>query len=317
MMAFGAEKSDYKQSIKRWGEFPLAIKLYEKMKTDTLTVDDVNDVLTQGMFGTSKANASGLKKVSKGDTVVQYEYEACFPTKNYYITYRSRTLGAREAIPSDAILQFLKTAKIDETYKIYIYELKFLDNVFQFTLSRQKITTLDAERKADLLHGKKLRIAVNSQRPPSINMGDSSPELAEDIEAYIAKHKAESSSSVIFPLVTRGPQHTKKRSFSDAPSFLPKLSFLSDSVSSSSSPAASPNSSPLSRKTSFAIVDTKSMYRKEEAKKRKRINPSPLIKASSVASFDRELLVKVAKKAKKKREEEKKSKDKKEKKSEK
>ncbi len=314
LMVLGSDKSDYKRSIEQWGENPLAIKLYKKMKTDTLTVDDVNDVLTQGTFGTSKANVSGLKKVSKGDTTAKYEYEASFPCKKYLILYRSRTLGPREEIPSDAILAFLGKEDLGETFSTYTYELKFPSNVFQITLSRQKIATLDAERKADLLHRKKLRIAVNSQRPPSLNMGDSSSELAEDIETYITKHKAESSSSVNLPLVTSASQHTKKRSFSDAPPFLPRPSSSSDSSSSSSSPTPSPNSSPLSRQTSFAVFDTSSIYRKEETKKNKRIN-SPLIKATSVAGFDLKTLAKAAKKAQKKREEEKKPKDKKEKKS--
>lgn len=313
LIAFGSDKNDYKRSIEQWGESPLAIKLYEKMQTDNLTVDDVTDVLTQGMFGTGKTNASGLKKVSKGDTTVDFEHIASFQAKDYYITYRSRTLVACEEIPSEAILKLLKTEKLDKTYKTYTYELRFPGNVFQFTLSRQKIYTLDEKRKADLLHGKKLRIAVNSQRPPSIDMGDSSSKLAEDIEAYIVKHKPESSSlsSVKLPLGTRVSEHTKKRSFSDVPQFLPKSSSSCDSSSSSGAP--SPNSSPLSRKTSFAVVDTSSMYGQEETKRKKRINPSPLIKASSVAGFDFKILAKAAKKAQKKREEEKKPKDKKKK----
>ena len=88
-MALGSDKDDYKRSIEQWGENPSATKLYEKMKADTLIVDDIQEVLKKGVFGTSKANASGLRKVSKGKSTVDFEYVASFSTDGYYILYHS------------------------------------------------------------------------------------------------------------------------------------------------------------------------------------------------------------------------------------
>ena len=307
LVAFGADdRASYKQSIERWGESPLALKLSEKLKSQTLAIDDLKDVLKEGIFGTSKANAPGLKKVSEGKTAAKFEHAASFSTQKYILSYQSRTLGPREEIPNDGILTFLGHEKVGKTYKTYKYQLTCSENkVFQFSLSLQKVLKLSKDGREQLIHGKRLKAAVNSQRPSSINMGESSPELAENIETYIAGYKARSLSDASSPY---------KPSSSSSDNSSSSLVASSSLASSSSSVASSPNNSPIPRRTSFVISDTSTMYEKDERKKKKLINSHKLTKAVSVAHIDPKKLALAAKKAHKKLEEEKKSKDKKEKK---
>lgn len=316
LIAFATDdKETYQDYIKLWGANPHTEMFYEKMKDETLAVDDIRLVLKAGVFGTSKVTLHGLVKVSEGKTTSQSGYSTNFPGKDFIIVYQSRTLGPREEISSDATLEFLEKQEIDATYSTYIYKLTSLNNVFQFTLSRQKIVKLSEDAKLHLNHLKKLKTVVDFRRPPSVNLNmlpqelDSEREKAEIIETFIARQREEASSSEAPENVKTRKPHSRQRSYSDAPTLPSKPSgYANASLSSSltASPLISPNSSPGARRPSFAVVDVSSMYEKDEKKKQKSINKPTLAKTSrSTSVIDLKELVKKAKKDQKKREKEK------------
>lgn len=87
-LTFAADSIEvYKESIKRWGDNPLARKLQKKITQNNLDIDDVQEILAKGSFPYNK-KVHGLKKVSEGKKTVSMNYETKFAAKIFLLPFQ-------------------------------------------------------------------------------------------------------------------------------------------------------------------------------------------------------------------------------------
>lgn len=332
----------YKTAFKIWGgENPLANKLREKIKEETLDTNDLREILQKGSFPYSAKSVHGLTPVSEGKTTQQVLYKADFVAESFLITYLSRSLGPRIEIPQNATIEFIKVQKLDPSSREYEYRLILADDeVYNFSLKYQKLIKKSEEKLNKHRHQQALRDATRFRRPGSIYMDalpqDLEPEHAKEqrLRAYIEKSRTDRKDEEEITQLTESDGEnsssgTSEKSETDRELLFTKVKkevSRQRSFSDLSSKTVKTGSSGTGTKTlkgeilkaseatsvSFALPDLTSSYTKKEAKRVKQTNKRSAFAESRSASAPRLDAKKIAKEAKKvKKEQEKKDKKKK------
>lgn len=237
----------YKRILESWEGPEFANKIKKKMKEETLEVEDVQNILEKCTFFYSKQDVRPLTSRSSGRTMPPLVNTGRIYGENFYITFRSGTLGKHEILEG----AYLELIDKKMNNQMCTYNLVEDEETHQFFLKIKK-------RKEKLNIQEQLTEGTSFRFLSSINLEN---ERAMQLESYVEESKKN---------LQELKESDKSEENSEDEKNRPKsVRERARKYSISTSQAQSKEQTPkmITRNSSFIQTDLTEIYTREEKKK--------------------------------------------------